>query len=173
MGKTVYLDLKKARILSVLMILSITAILFYFKIRYQVIGLYFKIEIYPIVYMLVSIVFHELLHGVGFVIFCKAPWENIRFGFHKLYKVPYCSCRDLTHERNGFIGVILLPTIINGIITLAIAYYSQNLLWTYIVAFVISGGAGDIYMAYDVLKYSKDYKYMDHPTEPGYIVYES
>ena len=173
MEETIYLDMKKARIMAVLILISITAVLFYFKIKYQVIGLYFKIEIHIISYMILSIFAHELLHGIGFRIFCKAPWKNIRFGFHKKYKVPYCSCMDLRHERNEFIGVMLLPTIINGIITLIITYYSNNLFWTYVMAFVISGGAGDIYMAYGVLKDPIGYKYMDHPTEPGYIVYEN
>lgn len=173
MARTIYLDMKKARILALLILVPITAILMYLKIKHQVIGLYFKIEIHILIYMILSIFVHELLHGIGFRIFCKAPWENIKFGFSKKHKVPYCSCRDLTHDRNKFIGVILLPTIIIGIITLIISYFSQNLLWTYVVAFTISGGSGDIYMTYDVLKHSKDYKFIDHPTEPGYIVYES
>lgn len=172
MEKTIYLDMKKSNILAIFLFAFTLVILIYFKIRHQTMVLYHKVEINIIVYTILSIFAHELLHGLGFKIFCKAPWENIRFGFHKKYKVPYCSCRDLSHGRNKFIEVILLPTIINGIITLIIAYYSNNLFWTYVMAFIISGGAGDIYMAYGVLKDPIGYKYMDHPTEPGYIVYE-
>ena len=168
MGKTIYLDMKKSNILAIFLFAFTLVILIYFKIRNQTMVLYYKVEINIIVYTILSIFAHELLHGLGFKIFCKAPWKNIRFGFHKKYKVPY-----LSHGRNKFIGVILLPTIINGIITLIIAYYSNNLFWTYVMAFIISGGAGDIYMAYGVLKDPIGYKYMDHPTEPGYIVYEN
>lgn len=173
MGKTVYLNIKKVSRIAIFMLVIITVLLMYLKIKYQVIGLFFKFKIHIIIYVILFIFAHELLHGVGFKIICNAPWENIRYGFDKKHKVPYCSCKDLIHERNKFVAVILLPTIIMGIVTLIITYYSMNLLWTYISAYVFAGGMGDIYMAYDVMKYPKNYKFIDHPSEPGYIVYEN
>lgn len=171
MGKTVYLDMKKATKLAIFIFIIITALLMYIKIKYQGIRLVLEIKLHIFIYLILFIFAHEVLHGVGFKIFCKAPWQNIKYGFHKEYRVPYCTCRDLMHKRTNFIGVLLLPTIVLGIITLIITYYSKNLLWIFITAYVFSGGSGDIYMAFDVMKYSKSYKFTDHPTEPGYIVY--
>lgn len=172
MEKTVYLNMRKASILALFMFIIVTSILILLKIRYHGTGLVFRFKLHALVYVIFFIFAHELLHGIGFKVFCKAPWENIRFGFHKEYRAPYCSCKDLLHERNNFIKVLLLPTIVMGVLTLIITYYSQNLLWSCITGYIFFGGSGDIYMAYDVMKYPKSYKFIDHPSEPGYIVYE-
>mgnify|MGYP000956184981 CR=1 FL=1 len=172
MGKEVILDIKAASKLAIFLQLFVTFILALFKMIFQNDGLFFKFTLNILIYSILFIFVHEFLHGIGFKIFCNAPWKDIRYGFDKRYFTPYCSCKDLITKRNKFISVILLPTIIAGIITLIITYLSKNLFWTLVAGFVFSGGAGDIYMVYEISKYPSTYKFMDHPSEPGYIVYE-
>lgn len=172
MGKEVILDLKAASKVGIYLQVFVTFILILFKMIFQNSGLFFKFTLGILIYSIVFIFAHELLHGIGFKIFCNAPWKDIRYGFDKRYFTPYCSC-NLVIDRNRFIGVILLPTIIIGIITLIITYYSRNLFWTLTAGFVFSGGAGDIYMVYEISKYPNICKFKDHPSEPGFIVYDN
>jgi hypothetical protein len=172
MPKEIIIDLRPVSKLAVILQLAVTLIAIVFKIVLQNSDLAFKFRIHILLYIILFIFAHELLHGIGFRYIGGAPWKDIRYGFNKKYLTPFCTCKDLIMERNRFIGVILLPTIILGIGTSIITFYSSNLFWTLVLGYIFFGGSGDIYMAYDILKYSKTYKFMDHPTEPGYIVYE-
>lgn len=173
MPKEIIIDLRPVSKLAIILQVAIALVAIVFKIVFQNGELAFKFRIHIILYTILFIFAHELLHGIGFRYICGASWKNIRYGFIKKYLTPYCTCKDLVTERNRFIGVILLPTIILGIVTAIITYYSNNLFWTIVWGYVFSGGAGDIYMAYDIFKYPKIYKFMDHPSELGYIVYEN
>lgn len=172
MSKEIIIDLRPVSKLAIILQIAITLITIVFKIVFQNGNLGFKFRIHIVLYIILFIFAHELLHGIGFRYICGGPWKNIKYGFNKKYLTPYCTCKDLITARNKFIGVILLPTIILGIATTIITYYSNNLFWTIVLGYVFSGGSGDIYMAHDIFKYPKTYKFMDHPIEPGYMVYE-
>ena len=173
MPKEIIIDLRPVSKLAIILQIAITLVAIIFKIVFQAGELVFKFRIHILFYVVLFVFAHELLHGIGFRYICGSPWNNIRYGFNKKYLTPYCTCKDMVAERNKFIGVILLPTIILGIATTIITYYSSNLFWTIVLGYVFSGGSGDIYMTYDIFKYPKTYEFMDHPIEPGYIVYEN
>lgn len=172
MPKEIIIDLRPVSKLAIILQVVITVVAILFKIVFQNGNLAFKFRIHIILYTILFIFTHESLHGIGFRYICGAPWRDIRYGFNKKYLTPYCTCKDLVTERNRFIAVILLPTIILGIATTIITFYTNNLFWTIVLGYVFSGGSGDIYMANDIFKYPRTYKFMDHPIEPGYIVYE-
>ena len=172
MPKEIIIDLRPVGKLAIILQVVITLVAIVFKVVFQNGDLAFKFRTHIVLYIILFIFTHEMLHGIGFRYICGASWKNIRYGFNKKYLTPFCSCKDLVTERNKFIGVIMLPTIILGISTTIITYYSNNLFWTIVLGYVFSGGGGDIYMAYLIFKYPKTYKFMDHPIEPGYFVYE-
>jgi len=42
----------------------------------------------------VSIVIHELIHGISFALFTKEGWKSIKFGVIWKVVTPYCTCRE-------------------------------------------------------------------------------
>ncbi len=120
-----------------------------------------------------SIVIHELLHGLIWSIFAKNKFKSITFGI--LWKTlnPYCSCKEALNKKGYMVGV-LMPLIILGIIPSLIAIFIHNG-WLFIYSLsMIMGAGGDILIALLIFKtkVNKDALFFDHPTKGGLIIFE-
>lgn len=172
MKKEIIFDIKKIRILSVILTILIAFILVLIRLNIERPVFYFNIRWYMVIYIVFIVFAHEGLHGIGFRYIGKSPWENISYGIHRQYLTPYCVCKDSIMTKRQYLGVLLLPNIILSSITLMIMIKSYNLIWTLLATFVIASGVGDYYIAIDVFKHSKGTKFHDHPSQPGfYILY--
>lgn len=66
--------------------------------------------------LLISIILHEGLHGVGFIILGHVSWRTIRFRFKKWPKwTPYTTCTQPINAR-AYRQSALLPLLILGVI---------------------------------------------------------
>ena len=171
MKKEIIFDIKKIRILSVILTILIAFILVLIRLNIERPVFYFNIRWYMVIYIVFIVFAHEGLHGIGFRYIGKSPWENISYGIHRKYLTPYCVCRDSIMTKRQYLGVLLLPNIILSIITLIIMIKSYNLTWTLFATFVIVSGIGDYYMAIEVVKCSHETRFEDHTTEPGFYIY--
>ncbi|MCK5103006.1 MAG: DUF3267 domain-containing protein [Cyclobacteriaceae bacterium] len=78
------------------------------------------------VILLISIITHELLHGLGWSIYAKNGRKSIKFGVNWKFLTPYCHCKEpllLNKYRFGSV----LPAIILGIIPSIIAIITGHL----------------------------------------------
>ena len=171
--KDVTISSGKAMILGVLYALSFV-IIFGLLYRFMLIerahlsevgGLSFYVMF--IVIIAVSVVIHELLHGIGWAISSGKGWDVVRFNINAM--MPSCACRGALKKKQYLIGV-LTPFVILGLgsVLFVFIYPGTISLLTMIVNFVAAGA--DLTIAFNVLK-EQDSLIVDHPTEAGYIIF--
>ncbi|MDC7288230.1 DUF3267 domain-containing protein [Blautia schinkii] len=115
----------------------------------------------------VSVVIHELLHGMGWAIASGKGWNAVRFNINAM--MPSCACKVVLEKRAYLIGV-LTPFIVLGLgsVLFVFIYPGTVSLLTMVVNFIAAGA--DLLIAFYVLK-ERDALFADHPTEAGYIAF--
>ena len=115
----------------------------------------------------ISVIVHELLHGIGWAISSKKGWKVVRFNISAM--MPSCACKTPLTKRQYLIGV-LLPFIVLGIgsIIFLFVYPGTVSVLTMAVNFIAAGG--DLIIAFKVLK-EKNALITDHPTKAGYVAF--
>lgn len=115
----------------------------------------------------ISVVIHELLHGIGWAISSGNGWDVVRFNINAM--MPSCACKAALKKQQYLIGV-LTPFVILGLgsILFVFIYPGTISLLTMMVNFIASGA--DLVIAFNVLK-EHDSLIVDHPTEAGYITF--
>lgn len=120
-----------------------------------------------IVIIAISVVIHELLHGIGWAISSGKGWNVVRFNINAM--MPSCACKVALEKKQYLIGV-LTPFVILGIgsVLFVFIYPGTVSLLTMLVNFIATGA--DLVIALNVLK-EKESLIVDHPTEAGYITF--
>lgn len=128
-------------------------------------GLSFYIMFLAII--IVSVIIHECLHGLGWALFSGKSWSSIRFNFHAM--MPSCACRIPLSREKYLIGV-LLPVIVLGGSSVVFMFVHPGTVsvLTMIVNIILSGA--DIMIATSVIK-EKGALIVDHPIEAGYVAF--
>lgn len=115
----------------------------------------------------VSVVIHELLHGIGWAVASGKGWNAVRFNINAM--MPSCACKAVLKKRAYLAGVLAPFTVLGGGSVLFIFIYPGTVsLLTMIVNFISAGA--DLMIAFQVLK-ERDGFIADHPTEAGYIAF--
>lgn len=113
-----------------------------------------------IIYMILWLMLHELLHGIGFSLFKEVNKKNITFGMALEKGVFYCMCKQKISKK-VILTSLLFPFTIIGIITLILGMiiHSYYLVWLSVLN--IAGAVGDLVMTYYFLKVPDDIYYLD------------
>ena len=113
----------------------------------------------------VSVVIHELLHGIGWAVASGKGWNAVRFNINAM--MPSCACKAVLKKGAYLAGVLAPFTVLGGGSVLFIFIYPGTVsLLTMMVNFISAGA--DLMIAFQVLK-ERDGFIADHPTEAGYI----
>ena len=131
----------------------------------EVSGLSFYILFIAII--AISVVIHELLHGVGWAVASGKGWNVVRFNINAM--MPSCACKAALEKKQYLIGV-LSPFVLLGFgsVLFILIYPGTVSLLTMMVNFVAAGA--DLMIAVNVLKEGESL-IVDHPTEAGYIAF--
>ncbi len=131
----------------------------------EISGLSFYIIFIAII--VVSVVIHELLHGIGWAISSGQGWKGVRFNINAM--MPSCACKAALEKKSYLMGV-LAPFMVLGLgSTLFVFLYPGTVsLLTMMVNFVAAGA--DLLIAFHVLK-EGNCLIADHPTEAGYMAF--
>lgn len=115
----------------------------------------------------ISVVIHELLHGIGWAVASGKGWNVVRFNISAM--MPSCACKVALEKKAYLIGV-LTPFVVLGLgsILFIFIYPGTISLLTMMVNFISAGA--DLIIAFNVSK-EKDVLIVDHPTEAGYIAF--
>lgn len=114
-----------------------------------------------------SIIVHEVLHGVGWCIAGKVRWSHIHITFEG--DMPLCHC-DVPLKGRQYLAGALLPVILLGFIPAIIAFAIPNIfLMIFSVLSVVSAG-GDLLLSLRVIRHWDD-MIIDHPTEAGFVAF--
>lgn len=121
-----------------------------------------------VIIIIISVVVHELLHGLGWTIASKKGYNTIHFNINFL--MPSCSCYTILSKKKYLFGV-LLPIVVLGLVSIIflVVYPGTISLLTIMTNFGLSGA--DLVIAWNILHESKETLISDHPTKAGYISY--
>lgn len=119
-----------------------------------------------ILLLLASIVFHEGLHGLGFVLFGRVPWSQIKFGVYWRYLAPYASCKVPVTASAYRFGVTL-PGLMLGVVPSVAAITTGH--WGLLLYGLVMTGAsvGDLAILLVTRTLSPDRLVLDHPRRAG------
>jgi len=123
------------------------------------------------VFAIISIPIHELLHGLGWMLFCKNGKKSISFGVIWKYLTPYCHCSEPLSIGRYCFGT-LVPCMILGLIPAIAALFSGSVVLLAVGVFNILAAGGDLTIVCMLIKYiGKKVLILDHPSECGCAVF--
>ena len=123
--------------------------------------------------LLIGIITHELLHGLGWSFYAKKGWKSIKFGVAWKSLTPYCHCDESLPVRVYRFGSVL-PAIVLGFIPSIIAMITGNI-GLMIFGFFFSFAAGGDFLILWLIRNEKPSDLAkDHPDKIGcYIIRQS
>lgn len=124
-----------------------------------------------IIIYLLSVVVHELIHGLFFAMFAKERFKSIEFGIIWKSLNPYCYCSEPINKPQ-YMTALLMPGFILGVCTGVIGIIIGNASLLAFGALNMLSAGGDIFIARLILKNKgkKGDLYLDHPSMPGLFV---
>jgi len=119
-----------------------------------------------VVFVLLGVVIHELIHGISWMIFGHKPFSAIKFGFQWKTFTPYAHLKEPV-EVNAYRLGAFLPGFILGILTylLSLVLGNGDLFWFILVHASASGG--DWLILWLIRNVKAGMQVEDHPTKAG------
>ncbi len=119
---------------------------------------------------LVLIVLHEFFHLLGFRVFSKVPWRQMKVGVNLKLGIAYATTSKLMTNQD-IQKSLLLPFWMTGILPAILGLYLDSNLLIALAALLIGGAAGDFSMYKQLKKLPNDWLIKDHPTQPKMFLY--
>lgn len=113
--------------------------------------------------LIVSIIIHELLHGIGYRL-GGASWQQIKFGVKQL--TPYAHCEIPLHLA-AYRLAVLLPGLILGILPAVVGVVWGSWLLTLYGAVMSAAALGDALILWLLRDAPAAARVLDHPSKVG------
>ena len=128
------------------------------------------IALAPLAAILVLVVVHELLHGLGWVLFCQNGWKSIIIDVMWDKLTPYCHCKEPLAYGPYMLGA-LAPLVITGfgLFALALSLGHSGLLALSFLGILAAGG--DLMIVLMLLRHRKAAYFMDLAADIGCSVF--
>jgi len=121
--------------------------------------------------LLIGIVLHEVLHGLGYRTWGKLGWDGIRFGLSLKGVMLYCHARR-PMPLKAYRRSLLLPVIVTGLLPATLLVWFPYLWLALYCGLMVGAGAGDLLVLAHLRGIGGDLLVQDHPSEVGCRVYE-
>lgn len=116
--------------------------------------------------LLISIVVHEGLHALGFLLFGGAPRRAVHFGIHRPTLSPFAGCRVPISAR-AYRAAVALPAIVLGVLPAAAGLVTGNGFLAVWGAFMLHAASGDFIVLWVVRRVPPETPVLDHPERVG------
>ncbi len=113
--------------------------------------------------LFVSVVIHELLHGVGYK-WAGAKLQSIKFGFKQM--TPFAHCGDIL-PVNGYRLAVALPGLVLGILPGVIGILVENASLALFGGVMLGTAGGDILILWLIRGAPHTALVQDHPSAVG------
>ena len=122
--------------------------------------------------VLLGILVHELLHGIGWVIFGHKPFPAIKFGFQWKTLTPYAHLTEPV-DVNAYRIATFLPGFVLGILVyiLSLVLGDGNLFWFSLIHTAAAGG--DWLILWLIRNVRAGTQVEDHPANAGCYILET
>jgi hypothetical protein len=119
--------------------------------------------------ILVGIFLHELLHGMGWIVFAKKGFHSLQFGFMTPELAPYAHCKEPLPVYAYRVGIIL-PGLLLGFFPAIFGIVTGNFCWLCYGIFFTWAASGDFIMFWMIRHLKRNTLVMDHPDKLGCII---
>lgn len=124
---------------------------------------------FKIIIVLLSVLAHELLHGIILAKYSKNGFRSIKFGFSAKMLSPYCHCKDPVKVKH-FMRAGIAPLIFIGLVPLIFAI-STGVHWLMTFGLIFTlGGFGDLIIVIKLFKFDSEDIVIDLPDKIGFII---
>jgi hypothetical protein len=125
-----------------------------------------------IVVLILSVIAHELIHGISWVFFGRKPFSAVKFGFQWKTLTPYAHLKEPVEVNVYRIGGFM-PGFLLGILPylLSLGLGNGNLFWFGLVH--TAAASGDWLVLWLIRNLKPGTQVEDHPTNVGCYVIES
>ncbi|HKG53302.1 MAG TPA: DUF3267 domain-containing protein [Anaerolineales bacterium] len=125
-----------------------------------------------IVVVLLGVVFHELIHGISWMIFGHKPFAALKFGFQWKTFTPYAHLTEPVDVSAYRLGAFM-PGFILGILAylFSLVFHNGNLFWFSLIH--TSAAGGDWLILWLIRNVQSGRQVEDHPTRAGCYVLEA
>lgn len=125
---------------------------------------------YTLLILVAGIVVHELLHGLGWMVFAAVPREDVHFGVKWKLLTPYAHSSARMPLR-GYRWAGFLPGLVLGLIPAILGIVTGSVpLLGFGAIFTLAAG-GDFLILWLLRKAPAEAEVEDHPTLAGATVY--
>jgi len=145
-------------------IIMIIAIVFYYLLFHD-----YDISEMFIIYFILWMFLHEIIHGISFMMFKEVNAKNVTFGAKLESGIFYCMCKQPISKKVILVS-LLAPFTLIGIVTLIIAIVFDLKTLGLLSLFNISGAVGDIVMTIMFLRLPRNVKYTDLDDCESFVV---
>jgi hypothetical protein len=122
-----------------------------------------------IVSILVGIFLHEMLHGIGWIVFAKKNFRSLHFGFMMPAMAPYAHCKESLPVCAYRVGIIL-PGFLLGFFPAIFGIVTGSFCWLCYGMFFTWAASGDFIMFWLIRHLKGTTLVMDHPYKLGCII---
>ena len=130
-------------------------------------GLSFLLWMLPV--LLISIVIHEGLHALGWIMLGGVRPSQVSFGFDRRNLAPYTHA-DADVRASAYRIAVALPGVLQGVIPTIIGLGIANGPLTLYGAFMLSAAVGDMYVLWIIRHLNGAALVRDHPSQVGCMV---
>lgn len=168
------ISIQKANLLGLLLlpILGCFLIPYYYFWKFPNLELYLDIPLNFLFFLLVivlSMLIHELIHGLCFMLFAKEGYKSVKIGFIWKLLTPYAHCKEPLNKFHYIIS-LLMPSLVLGIIPILIGlFFGYFFLFAFGLFLTLAAG-GDLIIFILAYRVSADKKILDHPSECGFFI---
>jgi hypothetical protein len=93
-------------------------------------------------FVLLSVVLHELIHGIFMAICASKGWKSVSFGFNRKALAPYAHCKEPLTPCKYRISLIM-PALLLGALPTLISWRTGNILLLFYGMLFLWTAAGD------------------------------
>jgi hypothetical protein len=124
-----------------------------------------------ILFVIVSVPIHELIHAIGFRFFGNIPWSKIKFGFAVKLLAPYAH-PTVPINKIPYAWAGALPGLVLGVIPLITGLIIRSMLLSYLgmIAMVMAGG--DVFTLWKLRFAPKDSYILENQEQDGFTIME-
>lgn len=171
------LDVVKANVLAVVVMLPFVAALFIWYIWVNSDELMLGLSLPGLLLLLVVFIalaaVHELIHGLVWGSCAPSGFKAIEFGVIWSALTPYCTCGESLKKGQYILGAAM-PTLVLGFGLGAVAVITGQSFLLYVALLMTFGGGGDFCIILKLLRYrpTGESVYCDHPYECGVVAFD-
>jgi membrane-associated HD superfamily phosphohydrolase len=168
------ISIQKANLLGLLLlpILGCFLIPYYHYWEFPDVTLFLNAPLNLVVFMaiiMLSVLIHELIHGLCFMLFAKEGQKSVKIGFIWKYLTPYAHCKEPLSKAHYRIA-LLMPGLILGIIPIVIGLSFGYFFLFILGLFLTLAAGGDLIILILTYSVAVDRKLLDHPSECGFFI---